>query len=360
MQMSQLTPKLQLKVAQRQTLTPGLVQMVTVLQLNRLELREMIANEIAENPLLDETTAGAEELTPVEIQAALEEERVAHPADESIMFAVEETLAADTAEAVVERPEPPVDGIPAEPPKEAEAADPFNEIDFGTFFDDYLDPGFRSPASEQVDKPSFETFLSAPVTLSDYLQQQLSLVILSDEIREAADSIIGNLDENGYLTMGLEEIAATGEHTLQAITDALAVVQSLDPAGVGARDLQECLLLQLASRNARGGVAWQIISDHLRLLEVHRKQELAKTLGRPLEHIEIALAVIQHLDPRPGLRYAAPSTRHVEPDVYIFKEGDDFLIQLNDEDLPQLRLNMDYRHMIRRDGEPDKRSSRLC
>jgi RNA polymerase sigma-54 factor len=354
MQMSQLSPRLQIKVAQKQTLTPGLVQMVTVLQLNRLELREMIANEMAENPLLEEAMAGAEELTPVEIQASLEEERDPHPADESILFAVEEAIAADTAEAPPERAEPAAEGGSSEPAKEAEAADPFNEIDFGTFFDDYLDPGFRSPASEQVDKPSFETFLSAPVTLADYLQQQLSLVILSDEVRDAADSIIGNLDENGYLTLGLEEIASSEEHTLEAVQEALSVVHSLDPAGVGARDVQECLMLQLASRNARGSVAWQIVSDHLRLLEVHRKQELAKTLGRPMEHIDIAISVIQHLDPRPGLRFAPPSTRHVEPDVYIFKEGDDYFIQLNDEDLPQLRLNMDYRHMVRRDGEPDK------
>lgn len=354
MQMSQLSPRLQIRVSQKQTLTPGLVQMVTVLQLNRLELREMIANEIAENPLLEETMAGAEELTPAEIQASLEEERDPHPADESIQFAVEEATSVDGVEALVERPEAVVDGIVAEPVKEAEAADPFNEIDFGTFFDDYLDPGFRSPASEQIDKPSFETFLSAPVTLADYLQQQLSLVVLTDDIREAADSIIGNLDENGYLTLDLDEIAASGEHAMEAVNDALTVVQSLDPSGIGARDLQECLLLQLANRNARGSVAWQIVSEHLKLLEIHRKQELAKALGRPMEHVEIAIDVIQHLDPRPGLRYASPPARHVEPDVYIFKEGDEFFIQLNDEDLPQLRLNMDYRHMVKRDGEPDK------
>ncbi|MCW5978759.1 MAG: RNA polymerase factor sigma-54 [Bryobacteraceae bacterium] len=355
--MSQLSPRLQIKVQQKQTLTPGLVQMVTVLQLNKLELREMIANEISENPLLEEVSAG-EELTPGEIQATLEVERDPHPADESIVFAAEEIAASDAVEAPIERTEAGMDGaaevIAAEPVKEPEAADPFNEIDFGTFFDDYLDPGFRSPASEQVDKPSFETFLSAPVTLADYLQQQLSLVVLADAVREAADSIIGNLDENGYVTLSAEEIAASGEHALDAVNEALTVVQSLDPAGVGARDLQQCLLLQLASRNAQGSVAWQIVSDHLRLLEVHRKQELAKALGRPMEHIEIAIDVIQHLDPRPGLRYASPATRHVEPDVYIFKEGDEYFIQLNDEDLPQLRLNMDYRHMLRRDGEPDK------
>jgi len=205
-----------------------------------------------------------------------------------------------------------------------------------------------------VEKPSFEAFLTAPITLADYLQQQLSLVVLSDPVRDAANLIIGNLDENGYLTMSLEEMAASGEFSVPTLQEALQVVQSLDPAGVGARDLQECLLLQLASRNARGGVAWQIVADHLHLLEAHKKKELARALGRPLEHVEIAIRVIQQLNPRPGLRYSAPGARHVEPDVYIFKEGDEYIIQLNDDDIPQLRLNADYRQMIRRDQEPDK------
>ena len=351
--MSYLSPRLQIKVAQKQTLTPGLVQMVTVLQLNRLELREMIARELAENPLLEETAAG-EELTPTEVQALLEEERDPHPADEPILEAVQEALAPEPPDLPAERAElpaepPPVDGAP-----QSETPDPFDEIDFGSFFDDYLDPGFRNPASEAVDRPSFEAFLTAPVTLADYLQQQLSLVVLSDAVREAANTIIGNLDENGYLTLSLEEIAVSGEFSLETLREALEVVQSLDPAGVGARDLQECLLLQLASHGARGGVAWQIVADQLNLLEAHKKKELARALGRPLEHIEIAIHLIRQLDPRPGLRYSAPGARHVEPDVHIFKEGDEFIIQLNDDDIPQLRLNADYRQLLRRDQEPDK------
>lgn len=354
--MSSLSPRLQIKVAQKQTLTPGLVQMVTVLQLNRLELREMIARELAENPLLEEA---GEEPTPAELESLIEEaERDPHPADEPILEAVQEALAPEAAdlapEPLADRAEAAGEVVAADGASPAEAPDPFEEIDFGSFFDEYLDPGFRNPASEAVEKPSFEAFLSAPITLADYLQQQLSLVVLSDPVRDAANLIIGNLDENGYLTTSLEEMAASGEFSLQTLQEALQVVQSLDPAGVGARDLQECLLLQLASRNARGGVAWRIVSDHLHLLEAHKKKELARALGRPLEHVEIAIRVIQQLNPRPGLRYSGPGARHVEPDVYIFKEGDEYIIQLNDDDIPQLRLNADYRQMIRRDQEPDK------
>jgi RNA polymerase sigma-54 factor len=186
------------------------------------------------------------------------------------------------------------------------------------------------------------------------LHSQLSLVVLTDPVRDAAESIIGNLDENGYLTASLEEMAEPGGFRAEDLAAALKAVQSLDPAGVGARDVRECLLLQVASRNGEGGVAWQILSDHLKLVETRQYRELAKALGRPMRHIEIAVEVIKHLDPRPGLRYSGPGARQVEPDVFISKEGEDYIIQLNDEDIPQLRLNAQYRRMLDRTQEPSK------
>ena len=321
--------------------------MVTVLQLNRLELREMITQEIAQNPVLDESLDGVDELTPEEVQAVLETERLSEPSDQALLEAL-----AGPPEVVEAEDAPQVD---ADLPVEVKpATDPFDEVDFDTSFQDYLDPGYKSPASESVDKPSWETFVSSPVTLPDYLQSQLSLVVIAENIRDAADTIIGNLDENGYLPIPLEEVAVSGSHPLEEVEAALQAVQSLDPAGVGARDVQECLLLQIASRNGRGGVAWQIISDHMRLLEGRQWKELAKALERPIEHIQIAVEVIKHLDPRPGLRYSGPGARAIEPDVYIFKDGDQYFIELNDEDLPQLRLNRQYLKMLDRSQEPDK------
>src|SRR6185295_19166514 len=126
----------------------------------------------------------------------------------------------------------------AEPPA---ATDPFDDIDFGSFFDEYLDPGYKSPASESVEKPSFETFLSSPVTLGDHLRSHLSVSVVTEEVRNAAESIIGNLDEDGYLTASLDEIATAGELTLAQVEEGLKAVQSLDPAGVAARNLRECL-----------------------------------------------------------------------------------------------------------------------
>jgi RNA polymerase sigma-54 factor len=376
--MSMLSPRLQLKVSQKQILTPGLVQMVTVLQLNRLELKDMITQEIAENPVLEESVDGIEELSAEEMQSILERERVSDPSDQVILETVngagsEPEIAAGIPEAspvefdasapasldssspdgmsLDSNSSPAAEGEITEPKTEK---DPFDEIDFGTFFDDYLDPGYKSPASETVEKPSFETFLSSPVTLADHLHSQLAVLVMSEDVRDAADNIIGNLNENGYLTATLEEIADSGQHSMAEVQEGLRIVQSLDPAGVGAKDVRECLMLQIESRNGRDGVAWQIVANHLKLLETRQIKEIAKQLGRPLEHVQTALDVIRHLDPYPGLRYSDQGARQVEPDVYIFKEGDEYIIQLNDDDLPQLRLNAQYRKMLDRDQEPSK------
>jgi RNA polymerase sigma-54 factor len=365
--MSLLSPRLQLKVAQKQILTPGLVQMVTVLQLNRLELKEMITQEIVKNPVLEEATEEAgEEVTPEELLPLLEQEAVTDAADKQILeaaalnsanaldgatgdVAINGNLFPDAEEAAAAAPEGEAAVL-----EQPAATDPFDEIDFGSFFDDYLDPGYKSPASESVEKPSFETFLSTPLTLGDYLRSQLSVSLVSDAVREAAESIIGNLDEDGYLFASLEEIATAGEHKIEEVEEALHVVQSLDPAGVGARSLRECLLLQIESVNGKGGVAWQIVSNYLRLLETRQLKELAKVLGRSMEHIEIAADMIRHLNPRPGLRYSGAGARIVEPDVYFIKDGDDYIIQMNDEDVPQLRLNAQYRRMLERDNGATK------
>ncbi len=370
-----LTQGVQLRVGLRQTLTPGLVQMVTVLQMNSLELRDLIAQEVDQNPVLELAADGGEEVTQEEIQALLEAEatREGSPADQSLLNAMDpagleigpetaEPELAETGELAAaageseapgggEVPMPAAEEIPAAP---ATSADTFDEIDFGSFFDDYLDPGFKSPASEQVDKPSFETFLASEVTLADHLESQLSVQAMPDAVRDAAYYIIGNLDENGRLEASLDEMAQMSGHTLEELREAVKAIQSLEPAGLAAADLQECLLLQLESRGAKGGVAWQIVDQHLKLLEHKQFKELAKALGRPMEHIKIAVDIIRHLDPWPGLRFSTSGARPVEPDVYISKDGDSYLIELNDDQIPQLRLNSSYKRLVSREEEPRK------
>ncbi len=361
--MSMLSPRLQLRVQQKQILTPGLVQMVTVLQLNRLELKEMISQEVAQNPVLEESADGGEELTPAEIQSLLEAERVGSGDADSVTEVTSQVVAESINGSAYENENAPTydadsaspaaEGVDAEPVVKTET-DPFDQIDFGSFFDDYLDPGYKSPAGENYEKPSFETFLSSPTTLTSHLNEQLSLVVMTPLLREAADAVVGNLDENGYLMSPIEEIAVAEHLSLADMEGGLKIVQSCDPAGVAARDLPECLLLQLASRSGEGGVAWLIVSQHLKLLETKNWRELVRVLGRPIEHIEIAVKVIRTLDPQPGLRFSSETVRSVEPDVYIVKDGEDWVIEMNDEDLPQLRLNTQYRHMIEKDTEPSK------
>ncbi len=334
--------------------------MVTVLQLNRLELKDMIINEISENPVLEESGESGEELTPEEVQNMLERELRSEPADQAIL----DHSTHDSMPEPFEAGEGSADFVsegasasaaaPAPEETSKSETDPFDEIDFGSYFDDYLDPGFKSPAGELVEKPSFETFLSSPVTLADHLQSQLAVLVLPERIRDAANAIVGNLEESGYLTTTLEEVADSEGLSIENVRAGLKAVQSLDPTGVGACTMRECLLLQLDARGSKGSVAWNIVHDHLKLLETRQYQQLAKVLCRPLAHIQIAVNAIRHLDPAPGLRYTRAEARPVEPDVYIEKDGDEYRITLNEDDIPQLRLNGNYKHLLDRNQEPSK------
>jgi RNA polymerase sigma-54 factor len=419
--MALLQPRLSLKVSQRQILTPGLMQMVSVLALNKLELKEMIAAEIVENPVLEEL----EEHVPLLDDVARREEDRDRPVDMM-------------ASAV-----------------EPEKKDPFDEIDFGSYFQDYLDPGFRAPGNfEEIERPSLENFLSSPGTLTDHLFWQLGSLSLSPALREAAEFIIGNLNEDGYLTASDEELlegylreqlnpeegadaegteAAGAEaqksdppsvlsHTVpeaimirarNQLASALTTIRQLDPIGVASRDLRECLLVQIeaqrrefelifrrrnmqaqntaesdpsadssvdaAHRNGSGDapqmyrepqpassangtakpadpktaifcLAARIIDKHMALLQKRDPRELARALGSTPEETQRAIEFIRTLDPRPGQRYNRDEARLIEPDVAFVKRGDEYVVVMNEEDLPTLRLNQGYRRLLTKDG----------
>ena len=304
---------LNLKVAQKQILTPGLVQMVSVLALNRLELREMINEEMIANPVLEEV-----------------------PEDVPTIDQVEQKIESNGT----------ADLVPSDNQAENGKKDVFDEIDFGSFFRDYLDPGFKAPAGETYEKTSFENFLSQPSSLADHLEWQLSMSRCSDAVRAAAESIIGNLNEDGYLTATLEEIARTGEHELHDVEAALALIQEFDPPGVAARDVRECLLLQLRAMAPESTLAEQIVSDHLKLLQNKHYREIARALDRPLPAVEKAVEIIRKLDPRPGQRYNKTQPQLIEPDVFIVKTSDGYEVRLNEDGLPQLRLSRHYRRLL--------------
>lgn len=330
-----LQQRLNVKLAQRQVLTPGLVQMVGVLALNNLELKDMINNELVENPVLEEIEAAQETL----------EQRTGREGDR-------ERSAEDVA-GEAERPK----------------SDPFDEVDFGSYFQDYLDPGFRTPSTfEEYDKPSFEQFLTKPRTLSDHLLWQVGAMTLPPAVRAAVELMIGNLNEDGYLTASDEEILTLGGANLlgpcgagfSSLVEARRVLFGLDPVGVGARHLAECLLVQIAAvrpaigptREAAHEVTpWElaetVVREHLALLQRRDLRELARLCRQSVEEVQRAVDAIRRLDPRPGQRFNGTETRLIEPDVAFVKRDDEFVVVMNDEGLPSLRLNQGYRRMMK-------------
>jgi RNA polymerase sigma-54 factor len=362
--MALLQPKLSLKVAQRQILTPGLMQMVSVLALNKLELKEMIDAEMVENPVLEEI----DETVPMLDEVAGRQERLERGVEER----------------VVEESAPPL-------------KDSFNEVDFGSYFQDYLDPGYRTqPEYEENEKPSFENFLSQPTTLADHLAWQLGALTLEPSLHEAVEFIIGNLDGDGYLAGGEEELAgafsnAQGEPETGAVLELLRrgidLVQHLDPAGVGARDLRECLLIQIAAqqheftqvftRQSSGEdttdedvhrsfraeaearieerrrsmeVASLIVDRHLQLLQKRDVKDLAHAAQITAAEAHAGIEFIRTLDPRPGRQYNREQSRLIEPDVVFIKRGGEWVVSMNEEDMPSLRLSRRYRQMLTAEG----------
>jgi len=176
------------------------------------------------------------------------------------------------------------------------------------------------------------------------------VTICTDSVRELVEEIIGNLDENGYLTASTEELAQNGKYSQDDLDDALAVVQDFDPIGVGARDLRECLLLQLKAFDPQNTLAQQIVSDHLRQVQSNQLKEIARAVNRPMDIVKHAIETIKKLDPRPGLRYNKTEPRLVEPDVYFRKMDDQWQVFLNEDDMPQLRLSPTYRRLLVRDA----------
>ena len=303
--------RLGLKLSQKPVLTQSLRQLVKLLALNKLDLTAEINQELSENPVLEiggELDDGSEGEAGGSGQEA------------------DDTGVSESADEVSD--------------------DPFSEINLAEFFDDYLDAGPRAPAGEISEKPSFETFLAEPSTLGDHLEWQLSMSRASEAVVAAAEAVIGNLSPDGYLTASLDEIRETADVSHEDAEAGIALVQTFDPSGVAARDLRECLLLQLRESEPEDGDAMVIVRDCFSDLENHNLQAIASKSGKTIEHIEHGVAVIKSLDPRPGQRYAASENRLVEPDVYFVKSSDGFRVVLNEDDLPDLRLNRGYRRLL--------------
>jgi len=235
---------------------------------------------------------------------------------------------------------------PEAPEGESIERDSFEEIDFGPTFEEYLDPGYRTRETEVKESPSFEQFVSSEQNLSDYLLWQLRMSLIDGEVRDAGEAIIGNLNDDGYLDSTLEEIAALGPWSIETVEKALLVVQQLDPVGVGARNLQECLLRQLEALGYGDRLAAKLVRDHCYKLQNHKLGDLARELGIPIDDLSNEMKLIRELEPYPGRKYSSKKAQYIEPEVHIEKIDGEYLIRFNDDGLPQLRINQQYRRMM--------------
>jgi RNA polymerase sigma-54 factor len=255
--------KLHTKLVQKLILTPSLQQAIKLLPMSTLELSDLLNQEMVENPMLEEVPT--EELQPAETAQQTEK---------------------------------------AEAEQQANKTDTWDDQDYEYFFGDYLDDGYRPKAPQEVKElPPIENTLSSGSSLSDHLMWQLSMQTDDAAMRDIGSAIIGNLDDDGYLVASFDEIAAMGPWPVEEVERALRVVQGFDPTGVAARDLQECLLLQLRHLGLDGTPTEKVVTDHLRLLQNHQVPEIARKLGMSIEDLKEHIEIIRHLDPKPGSRY---------------------------------------------------------
>jgi RNA polymerase sigma-54 factor len=321
-----LEQKLHLKLSQKLIMTPSLQQAIKLLQLSKLELQEVLNQELLENPLLEES---AEETKQEEAEAETQEAK---------------SDAEEEAKKVEEK-------------KDDKEKDSFDEIDYDAYFQDYIEYGYNPRGmGEEHDEFPIENTLTRPPNLTDHLTWQLSMSDASPLVKEIGAFIIGNIDEDGYLRASNEEIASSGNYAMSEVEKAVTAIQSLDPIGVGARDLRECLLLQLEFLEIDVPYVEEIVRDHWDEFMQRKFVQISKALSIDMKTLEGIVEVIKHLDPKPGRKYSNERAIYVEPDVYVQKVGDEYVIVLNEDGMPKLRINGSYRAMLnnmdsKQDGE---------
>ncbi len=322
-----------LGLTQQLVMTPQLQQAIKLLQLSRLELLETVSQEMEENPILEEMSQG-------EVEG---DDGVGEKSGESKEKKSESSPGDDSAA-------DPESMSLREVTVEERARD---DVDWENYLSEYTSgysDGFTERHYEEKDTPSFENFTASKTDLSSHLLWQLNMSNLGDDRKEIGAYIIGNINDDGYLEVDLEEIAeSTGGSMIDAET-VLALIQNFDPVGVAARDTRECLLIQALFQNLDGTLVEKIIQDHLEDLEVKKYRRIADRIGASIEEVMTAVATIQELDPKPGRVYAAEETIYVTPDIYVVKVGDGYEIVQNEDGLPRLRINAYYKRILKNRG----------
>jgi RNA polymerase sigma-54 factor len=328
-----LETRLYQKLSQQLVMTPQLRQAIKILQVSRAELEELIDQELSENPTLEEEQGPSLE----EVERPRTEENLETPAEG-------ETSWEESPEA------------PRETTSEVTPENP-NEIDWKEYLDNYRNDwqgATATPADYDDEKrPSLENTLTRTSSLTEHLIWQLRMAGLDPIEESVAALMIGNMDEAGYIRLPIEDIAFQSGQDIEVVERVLGRIQELDPPGVGARDLSECLLLQLRAEGQGDSLAATIVNQHLSLLESKRYDRIAKELDVAIEEVVSAANTIANLEPKPGRNFGGGDTRYIIPDVSVQKVDDEFVVTLNEEGLPRLRVSSFYRQVLGNDGSAD-------
>ena len=317
--------RLQLKLSQQLVMTPQLQQAIKLLQLSRMELVELVQQELEENPVLEEGV----ELEPVE-------------GSESDEAAIEEPS----------RDEPPGDNQIEEVKADEEG---LGDIDWQTYLESYnLGGTVASSYEDDEDRPSYENLLTKSRTLTDHLMWQMTLTRFTEHEQRLVAETIGNIDDDGYLQISVEDLSLETGVNSEEIENVLKKIQEFDPPGVGSRNLQECLLVQLRHLGMDGSLAERILSEQIAALEKRNYQLIAKSLGASLDEVFASAKIISGLDPRPGSSFGQEDVHYIVPDIFVHKVGSEYVVVLNDEGLPNLKINSFYRSALSGSTAVDK------
>lgn len=316
--------KQSVRMAQQLVVTPQLQQAIKLLQLSRLELAELIEEELTENPVLEDAETEPDN-TEKEKQSASEKVEQAKDEDHGHDHSSDEVV---TPEGALKEP---------------------SDFDWSNYLNNYSEPVYTAEreimGSASEDAQSYENISTQSETLHDHLLWQLRLSSLSPSEQDIGAEIIGNINDDGYLKASIEEISSKG-FTTQDVEKILKRIQEFDPTGVGARDLKECLLLQVKQLGQDSALVSHVIESCLPDLERHDYISIAKKMDITQEKAKEISHLISALDPKPGSTYGQELPQYITPDVYVYKSGDNYIVSLNEDGMPKLKISEFYRRSL--------------
>ena len=303
-------------LTQQLIMTPQLQQAIKLLQLSRLELLENINQEIETNPVREELADNESDGETDSYINRKEEEKQ------------------NTEQESTELPEVTI---------EERVRD---DIDWENYLYEYNTGGTES-VHETKEAPPFENIIATKSSLCSHLTWQLNMGNLDEAQKEIGAHIIGNLNEDGYLDLSVEDLSRLTGYSTQKASETIAIIQRFDPIGVASRDMRECLLIQARFHNFGGTIVEKLIMDHLGDLENKKYDRIAKKLSIDIKDVLSALTILKGFDPRPGRVYSEEDTIYIIPDIYIFKVADGYEIVQNEDGLPKLKINSYYKRVLR-------------